>query len=114
MEKTITIKSALGQGFKYFFIKGGDSEQIYSIKEEAQDHLNDGEELILAEEAEHMILDAQSIFENACDDLHESSYDNVYNGPEYKLFDQVCQYLTQELRSQTQCYRETDIEIRAE
>lgn len=114
MEKTITIKKALEQGFEYFFIVGGDSERVHDIRDEAQECIDDGDVIMLAEKADHMILDAQSIFENACEELHEEAYDNVYGSEEYKLFEKVCEYVSKALRPQTQSYRETNIEIRAE
>lgn len=111
-EKTITIKKALEQGFEFFFTDFNE-EHCYPIREEAQDHLNDGEEIWLAEPADYMILDAQNIFEYACDELHEGAFDNVYMSEEYKLFAKVCEYVSQRLKDQTQSYRKTDIRIRA-
>lgn len=114
MEKTITIKEALKQGYEYYFIEGTDMETVHDIRSEARDDIENGCTLILAEESEYMILDPQNIFENACDELHDAAFDNVYESEEYKLFEKVCQYVSKALRPQTQSYRETNIEIRAE
>ena len=109
--KTITIKEALRQGFEYFFSEGNE-DHCYKIRSDAEDYLNDGEKIYLAEPVEFMTLDPQNIIENATDGLHEAAYDNVVGSKEYELFKTVCEYITQSLKYETQSYRITDIRIR--
>lgn len=109
-DKTITVKEALRKGYEFFFTDYN-GDHCYSIREDAQDHLKDGELIYLADPADHMILDAQNIFENACEELHEAAFDNVYMSEEYKLFVKVCEYVSQRLKDQTQSYRITDVRI---
>jgi|SRR5882672_2742864 len=109
--KEITIKQALELGYEYFFVESSTMEICHNIRDEAADYLKDGEVLIAAEKSYHMILDAESIFDNACEQLHEGAFDNVFQSEEYKLFEKVCEYVSQALQSDTQSYRETNIKI---
>lgn len=111
MKNTITIKEALKQGYEYYFISGVDMDTVHDIRTEAKDDIENGCTLILAEESDFMVLDPESIFDSACQDLFEGAFDNVYGSEEYKLFEKVCQYVTQRLKKQTQSYRETGVEL---
>ena len=108
----ITFEEAVKQGYKFMF-STDNVEPLH--RDELKEMLTYKKEVELADKKfDYMQLDAQSIIENACDDLWEEAAEHVIgNGKLWKEFDTLCKKMTKEYMSQTASYHHSGIFIKS-